>query len=78
MGKKCRGIRAKWGEENMEEALRLIGEGQSQRYVSQHCGIPRRTLRNHVQSGKSSRSLGRPPVLSKHLEEELEAKIIRF
>ncbi|XP_044262782.1 uncharacterized protein LOC123010147 [Tribolium madens] len=78
MGKPCRGIRAKRSEEDMDEALRLLRQGKSERYVSQHCGIPRRTLRNHKKSGKTSRSLGRPPVLTPQLENELEKKIVRF
>ncbi|GLV34054.1 hypothetical protein CBL_05074 [Carabus blaptoides fortunei] len=78
MGKTCRGVRAKWNEEDMQETLRLIEEGKSQRYVAHHCRIPRRTLRSHVKSGKFSRSLGRPPILTRQLEDELETKIIRF
>lgn len=64
MGKPCRGIRAKWSEE--------------ERYVSQHCGISRRTLRNPKKSGKTSSSLGRAPVLTPQLENKLEKKIVRF
>ncbi|GLV40061.1 hypothetical protein CBL_02946 [Carabus blaptoides fortunei] len=78
MGKTCRGVRAKWNEEEMQEALRLIEEGKSQRYVAHHRRIPRRTLRSNVKSGKFSRSLGRPPILTRQLEDELETKIIRF
>lgn len=78
MGKRNRGLRANWDEEMMQEALNLIKEGKSQRYVEQHCGIPRRTLRAHIKSGSSKRKLGRQPVLSTELEGELESKIIRF
>ncbi|XP_031327496.1 uncharacterized protein LOC116158793 [Photinus pyralis] len=78
MGKKNRGMRANWDEEMMEEALNLIKQGKSQRYVENHCGIPRRTLRAHIKSGISKRKLGRHPILNSELESELEAKIIRF
>lgn len=78
MGKKSRGLRANWDEEMMTEALDLLRQGKSQRYVEQRCGIPRRTLRNHLKTGSTLKSLGRKPVLTKQLETELEEKIIRF
>lgn len=53
MGKVCRGIRANWNDEMMAEALRLLKEGKSQRFVEKHCGIPRKTLRNHMKTGSA-------------------------
>lgn len=79
MGKyKCRGLRANWNSEMMEEALRLLRQGHSQRTVEQQTGIPRRTLRNHSKSGVVTRKLGRKPILTKEDEDELEERIIRL
>ncbi|XP_022910060.2 tigger transposable element-derived protein 1-like [Onthophagus taurus] len=78
MGKPCRGIRANWTSEMMEEALQLLQQGLSQREVERRSGIPRRTLRAHMQSGSTERSLGRKPILSKQQEEDLENRIIRL
>lgn len=79
MGKyKCRGLRANWDSDIMENALRLLREGHSQRSVEQQTGIPRRTLRNHLKSGVVKRSLGRKPILTENQELELEERIIRL
>lgn len=79
MGKyKCRGIRANWNDEMMEEALRLLKDGCSQRVVEQRTGIPRRTLRNHSKSGITKREIGRRPVLTIEQENSLEQRIIRL
>lgn len=78
MGKKCRGIRANWTSEMMEEAIDLLKQGKSQRYVEKHCGIPRRTLRNHLKSGNTERKLGRKKFLTADQENELENRIIRL
>lgn len=75
---KCRGIRASWNSEMMEEALVLLREGHSQREVEQRTGIPRRTLRNHLNNGKTSRELGRKPLLTAEQEHILEGRIIRL
>ncbi|XP_068086236.1 uncharacterized protein [Anabrus simplex] len=78
MSKKCRDLRANWDESMMEEALRLLKKGKSQRYVESHCGIPRRTPRNHLKSGTSKRKLGTHSILTEEQEEDLEQRIIRF
>lgn len=62
----------------MEEALRLLRNGVSQRVVEQQCGIPRRTLRNHYKTGSTIRKLGRNPILTHEQEQELETRIIRL
>lgn len=62
----------------MEDALRLLRQGHSQRAVEQQAGIPRRTLRNHFKSGVISRTLGLKPILTKNHESELEQRIIRL
>ncbi|KAJ8946188.1 hypothetical protein NQ318_001700 [Aromia moschata] len=78
MGKICRGIRANWDSEMMSEALEMLRNGKSQRYVEKHCGIPRTTLRNHIKSGNEKRILGRKPLLSEEQERELESRIIKM
>lgn len=78
MGKKNRGIRAKWTDEMMEEALHLLRLGHSQESVSQRTGIPRRTIRNHLKSGSTKRVLGAKPILTEQQENDLVEKIIRF
>lgn len=40
--------------------------------------IPRRTLRNHLRSGNSTKIIGKTTVLTKQLEEDLSQRIIRF
>ncbi|CAH1999453.1 unnamed protein product [Acanthoscelides obtectus] len=77
MGKKNRGIRAQWTEKTMAEALQLLREGNSQETLARRCGIPRRMLRNHLESGLSKHSLGAKPLLRTQ-ENDLAVKIIRF
>lgn len=78
MGKKNQGIRAKWSEDMMEEALQLLRLGHSQESVSQRIGIPRRTLRNHLKTGSKKRVLGAKSILTKQQENDLVEKIIKF
>lgn len=78
MGKKWRGIRANWTSDMMDEALRLLKKGHSQRHVESVCGIPRSTLRDHIKTGKVERQLGRKSVLSIQQEQELSNRIIRL
>ena len=44
-------IRANWAED-LASALDALKSGCSQRVVAKRFKIPRRTLRNHLQSGK--------------------------
>lgn len=78
MGKKCRGMRANWTQDMMQEALHLLRQGKSQRYVENRCGIPRRTLRNHMKTGDVGRKLGANATLNTKQEGDLVKKIIRF
>lgn len=78
MGKICRGLRANWNSEMMSEALKLLREGHSTRYVEKQCGIPRTTLRNHFKTGSDTRTLGRKPILTTQQENDLETRIIRM
>ncbi|KAI4463254.1 hypothetical protein MML48_4g00000709 [Holotrichia oblita] len=78
MTKKCRGMKANWTQDMIEEALALLRRGKSQRYVENKCGIPRRTLRNHMEIGDVQRKLGRKPTMNKQQEDDLVKKIIKF
>ena len=71
-------IRANWAEEDLASALDALKSGCSQRVVAKRFKIPRRTLRNHLQSGKISKKLGRNPVLTDEQEKELCSRIVRF
>lgn len=42
------------------------------------CGIPRRTIRNHIKSQSANRKLGRRAILTENEENDLENKIIRL
>ena len=71
-------IRATWAEEGLASAINALKFGCSQREVAKRYEIPRRTLRNHMQSGKISKKLGRNPVLTNNQAKELGSRIIRF
>ena len=70
--------RATWGKEALAAALNAIESGTSQRDVAKAFNIPRRTLRNYVQSGKTFKNLGRSSVLTAVQEKELCSRIVRF
>lgn len=78
MGKVCRKIRAQWDAESLSNALKAIQRGSSQQKAATRFGIPRRTLRNHIQSGKIDRKLGRGYILSSQQEKDLVARIKRL
>ncbi|KAM3959863.1 uncharacterized protein ACR2FA_006149 [Aphomia sociella] len=50
----------------------------SQRAAAKQYGIPRRTLKNHLDSGKVERKLGRNPILTINHEKDLVSRIIRL
>ena len=64
-------IRATWAEEDLAYALDALKSGCSQRDVAKRFKISRRTLRNHLQSEKISKKLGRNPALTDEQEKEL-------
>ncbi len=75
---KKKGLRANWTPAMMEEALTLIAEGKSQRFVEDETGIPRRTIRNHMISKSKSRKLGRKCVLTPEQEDDLIKRLVRL
>lgn len=70
--------RALWPSRNLSLALEGIRAGHSQREMSQRYGIPRRTLRNHIKSGKTDKKLGRSSLLTLAQEAELVNRLVRF
>lgn len=70
--------RALWSEKQLQDALGAIGGGMSVRTASETFKIPRRTLRNHVSSGKNTKQLGRASYLSPLQEKELCTRIFRL
>ena len=70
--------RASWTESNLLLALNAIQAGCSQRVAAKQFKIPRRTLRNHLQSGNKKKRLGRGAVLTDQQEKELCSRITHF
>lgn len=70
--------RARWSEEQMEKALNMVNDGYSQHQAAKLTGIPRRTLRNHLQLGSNKKSIGRKPILTAVQEEDLVNRILSF
>lgn len=62
----------------MVQALEAIGSGMSTRAAAKEFKISRRTLRNHVLSGKMEKKIGRPSCLTPEEESELCRRIFRL
>lgn len=74
--KKKRGL---WAEDKLAAAIAAVKNGElSQRQASDRYHIPRRTLRNHLKYGKTTKKMGRDPILSKSQEKNLVERIIKF
>lgn len=71
--------RALWSEDSLAAAVAAVQRGQLSTYqaAARH-GIPRRTLRNHLNTGKITKDIGRRSVLNKEQEQDLVRRIIRF
>lgn len=78
MGKKNQGKRGLWTTDSMKQALEAIKAGRSQRDVATQFKISRRTLRNHMKSGRSDKRMGRNSVLTNEQERDFVHRIIRF
>ena len=73
------GRRAQWTQEQMQNAINAVNDGElSQRDAADRFRIPRRTLRNHIKSGKIEKKLGRSAVLTKEQEDQFSQRIIRL
>ncbi|KAJ8927293.1 hypothetical protein NQ314_020262 [Rhamnusium bicolor] len=62
----------------MENAMRAVERGMSQRKTSERFNVPRRTLRNHLKTGSNFRKLGRGSVLTKQQEKDLVTRMMRL
>lgn len=70
--------RAKWSEQQLRRALESINSGMYVQTAAKRYNIPRRTLRNHVETGSFTKKLGRSSVLTEEQENELCQRIIRL
>ncbi|XP_039760048.1 uncharacterized protein LOC120633772 [Pararge aegeria] len=71
--------RGEWTETQLRSAFQAVKSRQmSQRKAAETYGIPRRTLRNHIESGSMEKITGRVPVLNKSQEKDLCKRIIRL
>jgi len=70
--------RAPWTEQTLTQALAAVKDGMSQRDAADNFKIPRRTLRNHIKSGITKKTLGRKSVLTVEQEQDLVHRIIRY
>ena len=70
--------RAPWTKEQMESAMAAVRDGMPVKSAATLFSIPRRTLRNHLISGKTDRKLGRSSILSPQQEEELCGRLFRL
>lgn len=74
--KKKRGL---WSQNNLALAVASVISGElSQRQAAEKYQIPRRTLRNHLKTGITTKKMGRDPILSKAQENDLVERIIKF
>lgn len=68
-----------WTEEQLQNAMEAVSKRNfSQRKAATTYGIPRRTLRNHLKSGKTTKKYGRSSILSTTQENELVTRIKRL
>lgn len=71
--------RAMWSEKDLISAVRAVERGTLSSYqAAERYKVPRRTIRNHLQSGNLTKSLGRKALLSNNQEADLVQRITRF
>nr|CAD7263365.1 unnamed protein product [Timema shepardi] len=65
-----------WTDGSLEADMKAVQRGQqSQSAASEHYGVPRRTLRNHLKTEKTTKSLGTKSVLTNEQEKNLVERI---
>lgn len=68
-----------WDEDSLRCAMEAVQNNQlNTNAAALKFNIPRRTLRNHLLSGNSSKIIGKTTILTKQLEEDLSQRIKRF
>lgn len=71
--------RALWSQDDLVSAVRAVQRGIMSSYAAaERYKVPRRTIRNHLQSSILLKSLGRKPVLNPEQEADLVKRIIRY
>ncbi|KAF9420025.1 hypothetical protein HW555_003619 [Spodoptera exigua] len=71
--------RALWSQDDLVSAVRAVQRGIMSTYAAaERYKIPRRTIRNHLQSGILVKSLGRKPILNPEQEADLVKRLIRY
>lgn len=70
--------RALWTEQRLVEAMEAVRNGMAVRTASSRFGIPRRTLRNHINSGSTTKKIGRPCMLTVEQENDLRDRIAKL
>lgn len=70
--------RALWTSEQLLLAMNAVNGGMSVNKASKEFNIPRRTLRNHIRTGTSTRKLGRDTTLTALQESEICERIMRL
>lgn len=71
--------RAQWTSQQMENAIKMVNRGILSTYAAAaRYNIPRRTLRNHLKTGSTTRKLGRSTILTTEQEAGLVGRIIRL
>lgn len=74
--KKRRGL---WSLQQLQAAMAAVQGGVlSQRAAAAQYSIPRRTLVNHLKSGKIEKQMGRRTILTTEQENDLAARIKRL
>ncbi|KAL3282402.1 hypothetical protein HHI36_005587, partial [Cryptolaemus montrouzieri] len=78
-GSKPRKRGSTWDEDSLRRAMETVQNNQlNTNAAALKFNIPRRTLRNHLLSGNSTKIIGKTTVLTKQLEEDLSQRIKRF
>ncbi|KAL7644729.1 UNVERIFIED_CONTAM: hypothetical protein RMT77_004542 [Armadillidium vulgare] len=71
--------RALWSEKNLVSAVQAIERGILSTYkAAERYKVPRRTIRNRLQTGSLKKRLGLKSILSDDQETELVNRIMRF
>ncbi|XP_026318758.1 uncharacterized protein LOC113229402 [Hyposmocoma kahamanoa] len=71
--------RALWSEEDLVSAVRAVQMGILSTYkAAERYKVPRRTIRNHLNTGSLRKLLGRKTILNEKQEDDLVKRIIRF
>ncbi|CAH2090234.1 unnamed protein product [Euphydryas editha] len=71
--------RALWSENDLVAAVQAVQCGRLSTYkAAERYKVPRRTIRNHLQTASLKKSLGRKPLLNDEQEAELVSRIMGF